>query len=220
MSHTYDGNDTNFPASLTLPDDGDPRDAASVNTPIEGLADRTATLGRYVRVTDAGASDRPVVGMPLFSSEFDYNPSDGSLTQNGGGGTISWPLEVPDGCTLDAVEVFWAPAAGHAAGGGGILHPSVERPHLIVWRKDPADFGGVAIGSDLQDPNFASPAVYETPHGFRNPASGSLAEVVNRELNHYVAYFFGEAGTGFIAGGVVWGLRVTFTPTTIDPRAA
>jgi hypothetical protein len=44
MSHLYDGDPTNFPTSLTLPDDGDQRDAASVNVPFEGLADRTAFL--------------------------------------------------------------------------------------------------------------------------------------------------------------------------------
>lgn len=44
MSTTYDGDATNYPTSLTLPSGGDARNAASVNTPLEGLADRTAWL--------------------------------------------------------------------------------------------------------------------------------------------------------------------------------
>ena len=44
MSTTYDGDDTNFPTSITLPSDGDAADAASVNAALEGLADRTAFL--------------------------------------------------------------------------------------------------------------------------------------------------------------------------------
>lgn len=40
----YDGDSSNYPTSITLPDDGNPRAALSVNTALEGLADRTARL--------------------------------------------------------------------------------------------------------------------------------------------------------------------------------
>ncbi len=43
MSTTYAGTAT-FPASITIPSDGDTRDAASVNVGAEGLADRTVYL--------------------------------------------------------------------------------------------------------------------------------------------------------------------------------
>lgn len=44
MSTTYAGNRLNYPTSLTLPSGGDERNVSSVNTPLEGLADRTAWL--------------------------------------------------------------------------------------------------------------------------------------------------------------------------------
>lgn len=47
MSHLYAGNETN-PTSITLPDDGDVPDAASVNVGFEGLADRTKWLRRKI----------------------------------------------------------------------------------------------------------------------------------------------------------------------------
>lgn len=51
MSHTYGGLDL-FPALLTMPDDGDAADAASVNVSLEGLADRTVfLLGRDATTT-------------------------------------------------------------------------------------------------------------------------------------------------------------------------
>jgi hypothetical protein len=43
MSSTYAGAST-FPANITIPDDGDPLNASSVNVPLEGLADRTVKL--------------------------------------------------------------------------------------------------------------------------------------------------------------------------------
>lgn len=43
MAHTYAGTAT-YPANITCPDDGDARNASSVNVPLEGLADRAAYL--------------------------------------------------------------------------------------------------------------------------------------------------------------------------------
>jgi hypothetical protein len=49
MSSTYDGDETNYPTSITVPSDGDGPGikAADVNAAIEGLADRTAYLSRH-----------------------------------------------------------------------------------------------------------------------------------------------------------------------------
>lgn len=44
MSHTEAGDATNYPTDITLPDDGDTLDVASMNVGFEGLADRTAWL--------------------------------------------------------------------------------------------------------------------------------------------------------------------------------
>lgn len=44
MSSTYAGNPASYAANITIPSDGDTRDAASVNVAFEALADRTAHL--------------------------------------------------------------------------------------------------------------------------------------------------------------------------------
>lgn len=53
MSSTYAGNPATFPATVTIPDDGDARNAASVNVPLEGLADRTANLNARTTTVEA-----------------------------------------------------------------------------------------------------------------------------------------------------------------------
>jgi hypothetical protein len=52
---TYDGDPTTYPALITLPDDGDDYDVASVNAPLGGLADRAAALSHGRAVADATA---------------------------------------------------------------------------------------------------------------------------------------------------------------------
>jgi hypothetical protein len=57
MSSSYGGTDT-FPATAEIPDDSDPRDAASVTVPLEALFDRTyylkrrGILGTYIAAAD------------------------------------------------------------------------------------------------------------------------------------------------------------------------
>ncbi len=46
MGHTYDGDPTLFPASVTIPDDGDDIDATNDDVAHEGELDRSATLAR------------------------------------------------------------------------------------------------------------------------------------------------------------------------------
>lgn len=49
MSHTYTPDPTNLPTGYAMPDDGpDLRSAATVNTPMEGLADGVAYLAAHV----------------------------------------------------------------------------------------------------------------------------------------------------------------------------
>lgn len=50
MPSSYAGNDTTWAANVTMPDDADPKNAASVNVGFEPLADRTAYLRRLVEV--------------------------------------------------------------------------------------------------------------------------------------------------------------------------
>lgn len=55
MSHAYNGNPASFTAAITLPDDGDAKNASSVNTPLEGLADQVAYLKNVTDVVGVNA---------------------------------------------------------------------------------------------------------------------------------------------------------------------
>ena len=55
MSHAYP-DDYVFDSAITIPDDGDEIDAASVNVALEALADRTKYLGRKVIVDESSTS--------------------------------------------------------------------------------------------------------------------------------------------------------------------
>jgi hypothetical protein len=57
MATEYSGSDASFPATVTLPSDGDPRNAASVNDGLSDLADRTAWLKGEKDAHDVDLSD-------------------------------------------------------------------------------------------------------------------------------------------------------------------
>jgi hypothetical protein len=74
----YAGNDT-FPASLELPDDGDDRDAAGVDVPLEALADRTVYLRNvgWRRTSQwVHDSESPVASWSFNSAAYAPNTTD------------------------------------------------------------------------------------------------------------------------------------------------
>ena len=50
MSTPYAGNSASYPSDAALPDDGDARNASSVNVPFEAILDRTAWLRAAIPV--------------------------------------------------------------------------------------------------------------------------------------------------------------------------
>lgn len=74
-----------WPDLITIPDDGDPRAAASVNVALEGLADRTQWLAEHqVNGVDGGG---PYLG-PIIMLDLTIGP-DGVLTVNGSAGHVA-----------------------------------------------------------------------------------------------------------------------------------
>ncbi len=107
MSTTYNGADT-YPTSLTIPADGDPKPAASVNVAIEGLADRTTNLkGRVIsletRATKLEAVDiYGVMDIGAFSTGYkDDAPFVGEIVNATGTSGISHqPVHTPGAVSL------------------------------------------------------------------------------------------------------------------------
>lgn len=75
MSSTYAGNAASYPANITIPSDGDARDAASVNVALEGLADRTAHLD----------ASRDTLEGQVAALQPQFTSGNGAGTINGGG---------------------------------------------------------------------------------------------------------------------------------------
>jgi hypothetical protein len=74
-----------WPDLITIPDDGDPRAAASVNVALEALADRTQWLAEHqVNGVDGGG---PYLG-PIIMLDLTVGP-DGVLTVNGSAGHVA-----------------------------------------------------------------------------------------------------------------------------------
>lgn len=118
MSHSYSGNPANNPASITLPDDGDPPVAAAWNVPFEGLADLVAHVrdgdtifegnkeftSGTVEFNSSGVIFQNVVSLlgattNINSSGWNFTGTDPSYTRGLAGfsvdtatGSIKWPI--------------------------------------------------------------------------------------------------------------------------------
>lgn len=96
MSSTITGSDS-YPAGIQIPSDGDPRNASSINTPIEALANRTThshnRIGSY-RLFDLRHKDSNGTSIECYSTSDTY----------GAEGNLELVL-INDCLALDRVEV-------------------------------------------------------------------------------------------------------------------
>jgi hypothetical protein len=108
MSHNYAGANV-FPATIAMPDDGDPRNASSVNVPHEALADRTVYLktrfdvlpNQIVSVVGSG------LGNPSVFGDFTANGQIGGLAAISGA-----VVEIGDLIIVDtSFDVYYTGAA-------------------------------------------------------------------------------------------------------------
>lgn len=119
MSHNLTESAT-YTADVTVPDDGDARNAASVNTAFQALANRTkflkaqtdalhATITRSVPLASGLAVDNfsPGAFKYLNTSAWDSSIDQGDLVQ--------FPLDPPVGCTIVGASARLAGKGGHGA---------------------------------------------------------------------------------------------------------
>lgn len=222
MSTTYAGDDTNFPVSITLADDGEDKPVATVNVGLEGLADRTAYLGRRISEVGFGTVVRAVKGVPMPFPDAGFLPT--WLPYKGGeqyGGTQLWQrdtsgvqgfthtLELPHGCTLQTVYVSFKAATGH---GGVPANPflfEVMRHQIGSAAHNAAALVGVAAA-------IGSVGAYE--------AFQQIAAVVNTVIdNSQYIYFIrgrGEFGTDAIADARYHGAVCVMNVQALDVGSA
>ncbi len=213
MSSVYTPTAVVPPTSYTIPSDGDPKTAASVNVPFQSIMDGVRYLNEGKRPSAVHSKWTHVHWQSADANwDFGFGTQWGpkqliTATQIGG------ELDLPDGCTLTSVTVYIDPANGGGHGGG---LPTL--PGYSVFKLDPTSGIHTQIGTAKTDTSGSVP-VYEALH-FITPALTGLSEVINKEVNRYYIIFTGEGGGNFQAGLRIVGVQVGFTTTKQDDSAA
>jgi hypothetical protein len=223
MSTLYDGDNTLFPTSLTIPSDGDAKPVSSINPALEGLADRTAYLARIskdkfgtvVRVCKGTPVGTPhsSTSLPTFVSYKGAETYGGTqmwqLFVDAGVAGFSQVIDVPHGCTLQTAYVSFRGASGHGA--------IPDNPFLFTIKKhkiSSAEFFPTTIVSAAAD--TSSVAVYEA---FQQVAL-VCNEVIDNSQYLYFLYGRGEFGSNSIVGGRYHGLSCVLSVNDLDVGAS
>lgn len=204
---SYAGNPANFPATVQLPQDGDPANASSIRPGYEGALDRTAWL-KAKFLTTAITRVMPPIANYREASWL----ADTTTTTNGGlwvsqqinvGDTLRdlWmPLFVPHAAQITAFAIYVAPASGHL---------DVPQNHFSISLDRRTFSSGVTAGiAELVDTS-GSVAIYEAPRIFEATIA---AHTTDNALHAYGIRVTNEGGTNAMPGLKVHGARVTFTP--------
>ena len=125
MGTQYAGSQT-FPSDYTIPDDGDPEDAASVNVALEALGDRTAflrsRLDALANLAALTAIAAPTDGLVRLVRGFGVFVFDSAATAS-----IS-PFAIAAG---DATPGAWVSATAHQTAKNVLVHPA-NCGHIFV----------------------------------------------------------------------------------------
>lgn len=225
MSSPYTPDATNIAADplvtdVTVPDDGDFEDVASILVAIEYAIDWLAwlTTGRSSSLDiDYAQAFRPI----YVSGEFTMLTSPPVLQQDSTAGEVIFELELPNQATLHSVRIYLKGAGGH-----GTL-ADVTKPTATVTRLNLLSGAQTTIGGPTTDPSVL--ATYEAYHddlevdcSDHEIARGQPhIPTASTTKNRYYVTITGEDGAGFEAGLKIYGVSCDFTmETTRDPGAA
>ncbi len=219
MSSVYTPNAANNPASITIPSDGDPKAAASVNVALEGLADKVShanwpetNIAKQYPLANRSIS-RVCVGAPMvddFTKWLGTSPFLNCLVATKQ--DLYFPVQLPNGSTWVEAHAIFLGAAGHAAFPGGA---PATMPVMRAVRFNPltATIGVIASHTDAS----ASAAVFQAIHAL---SIVGMAEVVDTTTYNYFIKIETEGGAGGIAGDQVYGAQVVYSVSEQDPGAA
>lgn len=137
MSSSYAGNPNNFPANITVLDDGDNADANGIGAPaFEGLADRTMWNRRAAL---RGARFHSLGAMPFVSNAGNFSVGAGDYNYMGvhtsttEGDSAKWSLQdvLADGETLASIDVIFIPTSSGRT--PGTLPGTAPTISLVRW---------------------------------------------------------------------------------------
>ncbi len=211
-------------ASITIPSDGDPKSAASVNVAFEALADAVAGISKTIRIVKGSelkavtsAAISPVASAPTWNP---YTATDVQFTRNGfkallvdAGSAIAWGYMIPltahvqglHGYTLSSVRCQIAPTVGHGALPLVMPRYGVFRaPYTFVAPQDLISTGGGFVVD-----SSANVATYEAAHDVTyTPNQNNVIDIQNYGYN---IILYGEGHTNAIAGSAYASFELTFT---------
>ncbi len=205
MSSVYTSSYVEPPASYTIPSDGDPKTAASVNVALQALADSVHFLKEGG--VHSGAQSYLRVLAPFQHSGTSAINTNGALVQNSTGGTAYYPFEIPEGQSLTFVRVRVDPAGGHTVFG------NINKPTFAVLEHNTAtDITTIVGGAETVDPS-GSIGAYEPSH---NIDKTGFSHVCNHSVKRYCVRVTLESGTDFQAGLVIHSVTIGFTVVSQD----
>jgi hypothetical protein len=191
MAHALTEADA-FTGSVTVPDGGDARTAASVETPFQALTNRT----NYMLLRALGVKTESFLGValnPILAVGFGVGNGPGGgigQVQNTINGSVVIPLPVFDPILkLKSLTVKYRAATGHGALPGS--QPAVSAVRIAT------DGASSALGTLTQDA-AGSVAAYEAAAG-RTLVLAGLPHTYVANNNYYVV-FAGEGVSNFITG--------------------
>ncbi len=218
------GTVTSFVASVTIPADGDARDAASVNVATEGAADRTQLLYQDFKQRMLGIlplvpyqSITRVQEYPAYAPAANWVPDAGnSRMTNLVVGTSLWiPVVIPHGAIWTGYTISLIGAAGHGAFPGGKPAAMPNSTGLKMHKTTGVESGPTGFTAPMVDAS-ATAGAYEAIHSLTD--SGGT-EIVDRTLYKYFIQFISETGANGIVGDVFCCASVTYTLPAVDVGA-
>lgn len=207
MSHALTPAPTND--TVTVPDPGDARTAASVGGPFQNVTNRTEYLRQRIPAGLSVTWQRPMTGVALDAGTGGLWARVGSLWVQSdvtGLATMYVDLDLPYNVTLDAVRLY---LNGNGAGGGAHAGLPATKPTLTFNKLDTTASNSVVSTVTVTDAP-GSLGAYETTH---QVALTGMALFVDPAYRFQVK-ITGEAGANAANLKLtLYGLAVSWTPT-------
>lgn len=215
MSHTYTPSPVLL-TTITLPDDGDLETAASVNNPMQTLADgidqaqlpATSSTSNYQLASRTLDRVERSFFLPQDPAHWTFATNGGLVTADTSGNSAHIALSFPHGSSINAISCYLDPAGGHAN--------LPQNMPTITLRKKAFSNGAVTDIATATDTSVNT-TVYQARHSIDIV---SLAEVVNLASFQYFLVVVPESGTDSIAGCLFDNVVKQFVVTSLDSGAS
>lgn len=207
MSSDYAGNGDNYPGKIKLPDDGDPRTAASVSTPLEDLADRTAWLRtQMTRSRLIALGELPFASIDgHFALEYNYM-SLTSHTAVGDQAKVPMNRVLVHGAVVESVDLLFVPKTGHS-------DLPATPPQVILGRWPLAPNEGPSLPESIATGTYVPVSLADYENGeikMVTATVGGGGHTVNVEDYLYQVFVSDEDGANAKPGGTFIAIRINY----------